>query len=143
MDEYLKHHHHKKFKEKKYCIKTSNQSINNSSLKNNILQFSFNAINTILINNLNSSISPGILNLTNNIPKNNTNKIMNSNAYINSINDCIDYKLKGNIYKISHNEFLNMKYLHYLQHQHCSYKHGECHHQRLNAQRKLLEYAKL
>ena len=43
----------------------------------------------------------------------------------------------------SHNEFLNMKYLHYLQHQHCSYKHGECHHQRLNAQRKLLEYAKL
>ena len=108
MDEYLKHHHHKKFKEKKYCIKTSNQSINNSSLKNNILQFGFNAINSILINNLNSSISPGILNLTNTIPKNNTNKIMNSNAYINSINDCIDYKLKGNIYKISHNEFLNL-----------------------------------
>ena len=103
MDEYLKHNH-KKFKRKKYYLNKSNHF----SFKNNILQFSLNAINSILINNINSSISPGIINVVNNIQNNNNNKIKNNNSYFNSINDCIDYKLKGNIYKISHNDFLNL-----------------------------------
>ena len=48
------------------------------------------------------------MNITNNIFNNNTNGLINNNSYLNSINDCIDYKLKGNIYKIPHNNFINL-----------------------------------
>ena len=71
---------------------------------NNILQFSLNAINSILINNLNSSVSLGFLNLTNNefFPKK-----LNNNLYINSLYDSIDYKIRGNIYKQDKYTFMN------------------------------------
>jgi len=71
---------------------------------NNILQFSLNAINNILINNLNSSVSLGFLNLTNNefFPKK-----LNNNLYINSLYDSIDYKIRGNIYKQDKYTFMN------------------------------------
>ena len=71
---------------------------------NNILQFSLNAINSILINNLNSSVSLGFLNLTNNefFPKK-----LNNNLYINSLYDSIDYKIRGNIYKQDKYMFMN------------------------------------
>ena len=71
---------------------------------NNILQFSLNAINNILINNLNSSVSLGFLNLTNNefFPKK-----LNNNLYINSLYDSIDYKIRGNIYKQDKYLFMN------------------------------------
>ena len=71
---------------------------------NNILQFSLNAINNILINNLNSSVSLGFLNLTNNefFPKK-----LNNNLYINSLYDSIDYKIRGNIYKQDKYMFMN------------------------------------
>ena len=70
---------------------------------NNILQFSLNAINNIFINNLNSTVSLGFLNLTNdkNVPK-----LLNNDIYINSLYDTIDYKIKGNIYKQDKNVFL-------------------------------------
>lgn len=71
---------------------------------NNILQFSLNSINNILINNLNSSVSLGFLNLTNNefFPKK-----LNNNLYINSLYDSIDYKIRGNIYKQDKYMFMN------------------------------------
>ena len=71
---------------------------------NNILQFSLNSINNILINNLNSSVSLGFLNLTNNefFPKK-----LNNNLYINSLYDSIDYKIRGNIYKQDKYTFMN------------------------------------
>ena len=71
---------------------------------NNIIQFSLNAINNILINNLNSSVSLGFLNFTNIefFPKK-----LNNNLYINSLYDSIDYKIKGNIYKQDKYTFLN------------------------------------
>ena len=71
---------------------------------NNILQFSLSVINNILINNLNSSVSLGFLNLTNTelFPKK-----LNNNLYINSLYDSIDYKIKGNIYKQDKYTFLN------------------------------------
>ena len=71
---------------------------------NNILQFSLSAINNILINNLNSSVSLGFLNLTNSdfFPKK-----LNNNLYINSLYDSIDYKIKGNIYKQDKYTLLN------------------------------------
>ena len=70
----------------------------------NILQFSLSAINNILINNLNSSVSLGFLNLTNSdfFPKK-----LNNNLYINSLYDSIDYKIKGNIYKQDKYTLLN------------------------------------
>ena len=73
---------------------------------NNILQFSLNAINNILINNLNSSVSLGLLNITN---ENNNffPKELNNTQYINSLYDSIDYKIRGNIYKQNKNIFLN------------------------------------
>ena len=71
---------------------------------NNILQFSLNAINSLLINNLNSSVSIGFLNLTNDI---NIPKTLKSNEYINSLHDTIDYKIRGNIYKQNKNIFLD------------------------------------
>ena len=71
---------------------------------NNILQFSLNAINSLLINNLNSSISIGFLNLTNDI---NIPKTLKNNEYINSLHDTIDYKIRGNIYKQNKNIFLD------------------------------------
>ena len=49
---------------------------------NDILQFSFNAINSILINNLNSSVSLGFFNLINN---DNIPNELNNNIYINKI----------------------------------------------------------
>ena len=89
--------------------KKGNSKINkNSSFKNNIILFSFQAINSILGNNLNSSISLSMFNIINNMFEKNNNKITNNNAYINSINDCIDYKLKGNIYKNSEENFLQL-----------------------------------
>ena len=71
---------------------------------NNILQFSLNAINSLLINNLNSSVSIGFLNLTNDI---NIPKTLKNNEYINSLHDTIDYKIRGNIYKQNKNIFLD------------------------------------
>jgi hypothetical protein len=79
-------------KSRKSSPRKNNTYINN----NNILQFSLNAINNILINNLNSSVSLGFLNLTND---NNIPNILNNNTYINSLHDTIDYKIRGNIYK--------------------------------------------
>ena len=79
-------------KSRKSSPRKNNTHINN----NNILQFSLNAINNILINNLNSSVSLGFLNLTNDI---NIPNILNNNTYINSLHDTIDYKIRGNIYK--------------------------------------------
>ena len=77
------------------------KSILNNS---NILQFSLSAINNILINNLNSSVSLGFLNLTNSdfFPKK-----LNNNLYINSLYDSIDYKIKGIIYKQDKYTLLN------------------------------------
>ena len=107
MDDYLKYNH-KKIKDKKYILKRIKQRQNNLSLKHNILQFSLNAINNILINNINDSVSLGMLNISNyNILKN-EKQIINNSVYINSINDCIDYKLKGNIYKTSQKDFFNL-----------------------------------
>ena len=103
MDEYLKRNK-KKFKDKNYYLIKPNHS----SFKNKIIQFSLNSINTILINSINSSTSLGIINITNNLSNNNTNGLINNNSYLNSINDCIDYKLKGNIYKMPHNNFVNL-----------------------------------
>lgn len=103
MEEYL-NYNIKKINKKHKSRRTSPRKIN-SSFKNNILQFSLNAINDILINNLNSSINLGMINITNNnIPKK-KNQIMNNNLYINSIYDSIDYKIKGNIYKTSKENF--------------------------------------
>ena len=64
-------------KSRKSSPRKNNTHINN----NNILQFSLNAINNILINNLNSSVSLGFLNLTNSdfFPK-------KLNKYISKIN---------------------------------------------------------
>ena len=71
---------------------------------NDILQFSFNAINNILISNLNSSVSLGFFNLINN---DNIPNELNNNIYINSLYDTIDYKIRGNIYKQNTNTFIN------------------------------------
>ena len=87
-------------KSRKSSPRKKNSYIDN----NNIIQFSLNAINNILINNLNSSVSLGFLNLTNDI---NTPKLINNNAYINSLYDTIDYKIRGNIYKQDKNIFIN------------------------------------
>ena len=107
MEEYFKYNP-KKHKNKNNQSQLSNQKIKYTSYKDNILQFSLNAINNILINNLNSTINIGMLNITsNNINKNN-DQIMNKNLYINSLNDCIDYKIKGNIYKVSQDNFLHL-----------------------------------
>ena len=86
-------------KSRKSSPKRKKTFINN----NNILQFSLNAINNIFINNLNSTVSLGFLNLTNdkNVPK-----LLNNDIYINSLYDTIDYKIKGNIYKQDKNVFL-------------------------------------
>ena len=70
-------------KSRKSSPKRKKTFINN----NNILQFSLNAINNILINNLNSSVSLGFLNLIND---NNIPNILNNNTYINSLHDTID-----------------------------------------------------
>ena len=87
-------------KSRKSSPRKNNTHINN----NNILQFSLNAINNILINNLNSSVSLGFLNLTND---NNIPNILNNNTYINSLHDTIDYKIRGNIYKPDKKIFIN------------------------------------
>ena len=86
-------------KSRKSSPKRKKTFINN----NNILQFSLNAINNIFVNNLNSTVSLGFLNLTNdkNVPK-----LLNNDIYINSLYDTIDYKIKGNIYKQDKNIFL-------------------------------------
>ena len=86
-------------KSRKSSPKRKKTFINN----NNILQFSLNAINNIFVNNLNSTVSLGFLNLTNdkNVPK-----LLNNDIYINSLYDTIDYKIKGNIYKQDKNVFL-------------------------------------
>ena len=95
-------------KNRKYQTERTNQKKIKSSYKNNIIQFSLKTINSILINNLNSSITLGLQNITNNfIQNNNNNQIINNNIYINSINDCIDYKIKGNIYKSPKEDFFN------------------------------------
>ena len=88
-------------KSRKQSPHKKNCFINN----NNILQFSLNAINNILINNLNSSVSLGLLNITN---ENNNffPKQLNNTQYINSLYDSIDYKIRGNIYKQNNNIFL-------------------------------------
>ena len=88
-------------KSRKQSPHKKNCFINN----NNILQFSLNAINNILINNLNSSVSLGLLNITN---ENNNffPKQLNNTQYINSLYDSIDYKIRGNIYKQNKNIFL-------------------------------------
>ena len=104
MDEYF-YYNNKKFKDKKFHSKRPSHYQNNFSYKTNILQFSLNAINSILVKTLNSSINLGMINIISNIPKN-KNQIINSNVYMNSINDCIDNKLKGNIHKTSHEELL-------------------------------------
>ena len=107
MEEYFKYNP-KKNKNKYNQSQLSNQKTKYTSYKDNVLQFSLNAINNILINNLNSTINIGMLNITsNNINKNN-DQIMNKNLYINSLNDCIDYKIKGNIYKVSQDNFLHL-----------------------------------
>ena len=107
MEEYFKYNP-KKHKNKNNQSQLSNQKTKYTSYKDNVLQFSLNAINNILINNLNSTINIGMLNITsNNINKNN-DQIMNKNLYINSLNDCIDYKIKGNIYKVSQDNFLHL-----------------------------------
>ena len=107
MEEYFKYNP-KKHKNKNNQSQLSNQKTKYTSYKDNILQFSLNSINNILINNLNSTINIGMLNITsNNINKNN-DQIMNKNLYINSLNDCIDYKIKGNIYKVSQDNFLHL-----------------------------------
>ena len=87
-------------KSRKSSPRKNNTHINN----NNILQFSLNAINNILINNLNSSVSLGFLNLTHDI---NIPNILNNNTYINSLHDTIDYKIRGNIYKPDKKIFIN------------------------------------
>ena len=93
-------------------FKSNNSSRNNSRKKNkrkknklineeNILQYSLNAINNILLFNLNSSVTLNFLNLTNN----NLPKYINNNEYINSIHDTIDYKIKGDLYKNNKTNF--------------------------------------
>ena len=107
MEEYFKYNP-KNYKNKNNQSQLSTQKTKYTSYKDNVLQFSLNAINNILINNLNSTINIGMLNIAdNNIHKNN-NQTMNKNLYINSLNDCIDYKIKGNIYKISQDNFLHL-----------------------------------
>ncbi len=103
MEEYLKYNL-QKVKNKKNIAKRKNKL----SYKNNIIQFSLNAINNILINNLNSSTTLGMLNITNNLIAKNKNQTTNTNSYINSINDCLDYKIKGNIYKPSESFFFDL-----------------------------------
>jgi len=107
MEEYFKYNP-KKFKNKNNQSQLTSQNTKYTSYKDNVLQFSLNAINNILINNLNSTINIGMLNITNNNLYKNKNQIMNKNLYINSLNDCIDYKIKGNIYKISQDNFLHL-----------------------------------
>ena len=86
--------------------KTRKQSPNKRKtfINNNILQFSLNAINSLFINNLNSSVSLGFLNLTNDYQM---PKILNNNIYLNSLYDTIDYKIRGNIYKQDKNLIIN------------------------------------
>jgi hypothetical protein len=105
MEEYLKYNLQKN---RKHKTERKNKKKNKDSYQNNIIQFSINAINSILINNLNSSTTLGMLNIANNFNDKNKNQIINSNSYINSINDCIDYKIKGNIYKPPAEIFLNL-----------------------------------
>jgi len=107
MEEYFKYNP-KKYKNKNNQSQLTSQNTKYTSYKDNVLQFSLNAINNILINNLNSTINIGMLNITNNNLHKNKNQIMNKNLYINSLNDCIDYKIKGNIYKISQDNFLHL-----------------------------------
>jgi hypothetical protein len=107
MDQYFKYIP-KKYKNKNNQSQLTNQKTKYTSYKDNVLQFSLNAINNILINNLNSTINIGMLSITNNNFHKNHNQIMNKNLYINSLNDCIDYKIKGNIYKISQDNFLHL-----------------------------------
>jgi len=104
MDNYSKYNH-KKSKIKNYYSDKANKKKIYPFYNNNILQFSINAINNILLNNLNSSITLGIINIINNIPINNK-QIANNNIYLNSINDCVDYKIKGNIYKTPKEELI-------------------------------------
>jgi len=107
MEEYFKYNP-KKYKNKNNQSKLSPQKAKYTSYKDNVLQFSLNAINNILIKNLNSTINIGMLNITSNNINKNIDQIMNKNLYINSLNDCIDYKIKGNIYKISQDNFLHL-----------------------------------
>mgnify|MGYP006873063531 CR=1 FL=1 len=107
MEEYFKYNP-KKFKNRNNQSQLTTHKIKYTSYKDNVLQFSLNAINNILINNLNSTINIGMLNITNNNLQKNKNQIMNKNLYINSLNDCIDYKIKGNIYKISQDNFFDL-----------------------------------
>ena len=107
MEEYYKYNS-KNYKNKNNQSQLSAQKTKYTSYKDNVLQFSLNAINNILINNLNSTINIGMLNIANNNIHKNKNQTMNKNSYINSLNDCIDYKIKGNIYKISQDNFLHL-----------------------------------
>ena len=107
MEEYFKYIP-KNYKNKNNQSQLSIQKTKYTSYKDNVLQFSLNAINSILINNLNSTINIGMLNIANNNMNKNNNQTMNKNLYINSLNDCIDYKIKGNIYKISQDNFLHL-----------------------------------
>ena len=107
MEEYYKYNS-KNYKNKNNQSQLSAQKTKYTSYKDNVLQFSLNAINSILINNLNSTINIGMLNIANNNMNKNNNQTMNKNLYINSLNDCIDYKIKGNIYKISQDNFLHL-----------------------------------
>ena len=86
-------------KSRKSSPKKKKPIINNKD----ILQLSLNAINSIFLNNLNSTVSLGFLNLANDI---NVPKSLNNDIYINSLYDTIDYKIKGNIYKQDKNIFM-------------------------------------
>ena len=107
MEDYFKYNS-KNYKNKNNQSQLSIQKTKYTSYKDNVLQFSLNAINSILINNLNSTINIGMLNIANNNIHKNNNQTLNKNLYINSLNDCIDYKIKGNIYKISQDNFLHL-----------------------------------
>ena len=77
------------------------------NINNNILEFSINAFNNIIVNNLNSTVNLNILN-NYNFPTVNKAQNVNSNIYINSLCDLIDYKIKTELHKTSYDQFINL-----------------------------------
>ena len=93
---FIKNNNNMPIRYKKHC-----------KINNNILEYSINAINNIIIKNLNSTLNLNMLN-NYNIPTINKSQNINNNIYTNSLCDLVDNKIRTELYKISLDQFINI-----------------------------------
>ena len=93
---FIKNNNNMPIRYKKHC-----------KINNNILEYSINAINNIIIKNLNSTFNLNMLN-NYNIPTINKSQNINNNIYTNSLCDLVDNKIRTELYKISLDQFINL-----------------------------------